>query len=125
MITLKAESRLWMLTLGITDGFYGAAYLFGGVATAPSLVLMEQVVSMRLWGAALLAVGVLFLTQQHLYGGLLGGVVWAMFTICSTITQFLGTATGAGGPYLLAGLTVMHLLVTYSVVSGATLAGKG
>jgi hypothetical protein len=118
------ERQLWRLTIGITDGCYGAAYLFGGIATAPSLVLMEKVISMQVWGAILVAAGILFVTHQPLYAGLLGGVVWAMFTICSIITQVVGTATGAGGPYLLAGITVMHLLVTYNALSGATLAGK-
>lgn len=116
--------RWWVLTLATTNILYGSAYLAGGPATAPSLQLMERVVSMRWWGAALVAVGVLFLSRQHLYAGVLGAAIWAMFAITSAITLVQGTSPAAGGVFLVAGVTVLHLLVSWGVLAGYAADGE-
>lgn len=110
--------RWWVLTLANTNALYGAAYVVGGPATAPTLQLMERIAPMRLWGAALIVVGLLFIVRQHLYAGFIGAGIWAMFTYTSAITLLTGTSSAAGGVFLVGGVTALHLLISWGVLAG-------
>lgn len=129
MATLMSSARdsyrrWWVLTLAVMNALYGSAYVLGGVAATPSLQLMARVVPMRWWGAALVLVGVLFFARQHLYAGVLGAAIWAMFAITSAITLVQGTTPAAGGVFLVAGVTVLHLLVSWGVLAGYATDGE-
>ncbi len=73
---------------------HGAGYLFGAPATAPSLVMMQDVAPMAVWAGLLVVGGVFMLFRQLAIGnGICAAVclVWALFAFLVLLN---GTATG-------------------------------
>lgn len=109
--------RWWEAAIGLTDAMYGIAYLLGGAAQTPALLIMGSVLPMRVWGGLLMAVGVLMAARLYVGAGVLGALVWSMFTITSAMTLVMGTSPAAGGVFLVAGFTLLHLLVAYGAMA--------
>jgi hypothetical protein len=110
--------RQWILSIAALDAVTGVFYVFGGVATTPTLLLMQQIMPMTLWGALLVLVGALLVVRRHEVAGFAGGVVWLMFTTAAVITLVRHTALAAGSSPMTGGLGLLHLLITYGAVTG-------
>lgn len=108
----------WRITVALMDGIYGTVFLLGGSANSAYQILLKQVFPIPVFSAALVVVAALLLSRALRPGGVLGAVVWSSFAIASLVTVAQGSALSAGGPVLLIGIAVFHLLITYGAAAG-------
>ena len=106
--------RLLIAVVAVTDIVSGGGYAAGAPATAPSLMLLDDLGGIRTWGAALAVAGIaLFIRRVRLWGFLLGGIVCTVWMFFTVAVLFLGTATAWGWPPYLA-LAAAHVIGTWS-----------
>lgn len=117
---VRAILRLLIGLVGVTDIIQGVGYLLGAPASAPSLVMLDDIADIHIWGGVLAACGLaLFWRPVRIVGFTIGGlvnVIWAFFTVA---VIFDHTATGWGwAPYF--ALAAAHVIGTWADSKAAT-----
>ena len=102
--------RLQAFALALINAGSGASYLLGGPASAPSLRLLQEIMPIQAWGAALVVTGVLVACKQYVAGHCIGLLAWAAWAVSSWASLLDNTLTGASGPWTTTGIMALHMI---------------